>query len=413
MKATFTAIILIVTVMCAVSCGNHRTTSCSSLTAVQPDSTTTIDSAIEEEDTVLHFRFLDFRHDGSKESFLREAGKSDIFIPQNSSKVVKFLGADWGLNIKTDSLERVSEITLLTSNTSRAIFEKACTELLPFLEEPKLIDDEEGKIRWDSYYCEAYFQHLHSDDKIGWIMIFNLNYPEYDNNYLLTNHKNAIKKFQEDVRSKNRERIASHFKFPFDIGYPLPDIKDKNDFIARYELLFDKFIEEEISCSNDWCSWHGVTCNSGHLLFGDVDSSGNLIATFIRLHPKAYYEVLEREIDIQRQSLHPSLHKFRRPIVVARSESCIFRVDEIVPGELRLAIWTQGKTMKDCPDYVNKDGFISQVGSSGCPDWLFVNGTDTVWVGYMNFDNKAAYYRLERYSGEHTMLDITATDFED
>ena len=412
MNPIFTSIILTAVTACAVSCGNHRTTSGSSPTAVQPDTTTIIDSAIEEEDTVLHFRFLDFRHNGSKESFLRKAGKSDIFFPQNSSKVVKFLGADWGLNIRTDSLERVSEVILITSNTSSEVYKRACTELLPYLEEPNLIDEAEERIRWESYHCNAYFRHLHSDEG-GWIMMFNLNYPDYFQHCLFTNHKYAVNKFQEDVRSKDRERIASHFKFPFKIGYPLPDIKDKDDFLARYELLFDKFIEDEITCSNNWCSWNGIFCNSGHLLFGDIDSVGNLIVNSLSLHPKAYYKALENELDIQRQDLHPSLHKYRRPIVVARSKFYIFRIDEILPGELRLAIWRKGKTMKARPDYVNKHGFISQIGFSGRPDWMFVNEKDTVLVSYEDFDDVAGFYHLKRYSGEKTLMDIRSIDYED
>lgn len=412
MRNSSRIILITAMVMCAVSCGNHRTTSGSSPTAVQPDTTTIIDSAIEEEDTVLLFRFLDFRHDSSKESFLREASKSDIFFPQDSSKVVKFLGADWGLNIKTDSLERVSEVILITSNTSGNIYKRACTELLPYLGEPCLIDEGEERIRWNSFCGKAYFRHLHSDEG-GWIMMFNWDYPDLEDNDPIEWHKDAIKRFQEDVRSKDRERIASHFKFPFKIGYPLPDIKDKDDFLARYKLLFDKFVEEEITCSNNWCSWPGITRHSGHILSWNVDSSDNLIVNSLSLHPKAYYKALENELDIQRQDLHPSLHKYRRPIVVARSKFYIFRIDEILPGELRLAIWRKGKTMKARPDYVNKHGFISQIGFSGRPDWMFVNEKDTVLVSYEDFDDVAGFYHLKRYSGEKTLMDIRSIDYED
>lgn len=405
-------IILSFLLFSCLACSNNRKSS-SNTAAVNEPPTGSVCNAESERDTVRHYRFLDFRHDGSKESFLREARKSNVFFPLDSSHVVRFLDADWELKIHTDTLGNVTEVNLFTSNTSREIFKRASTELPTFFGEPWLLDTEELMIRWSSFYCNVFFRHLNTNEG-GWIIVFNLNdtKPTPAQEHLLEEYKDAIRKFQEDVKSKDREKIASHFKYPFDLGYPLPEIKDVDDFLSRYELIFDNVIEEEIIYSNAWSYWNGITCNSGHLLFGKVDND-NLIITSFSTHPAAYYKAMKEEINIQRQRVHPSLRNYQRPIVVAKAESCIFRVDEIIPGELRLSFWKKGKTMKDAPDYVNQKGFISQVGSSGTPDWLFVNGKDTVWVGFMSFGNSADYYALKRFSGEKTFMDIEFTDFED
>lgn len=431
MKQFFKIIIIASILLCPVACGNHRKPSTNKTakipqkTAVTPKkSGNSVESP--EEEKVRPYKFLDFYFDGTKDSFLREIKKSKFLVlrkDQNSegltfesrTTVVNALGADWGLTIKTDSLENVKEVILITSNTSREIFKRASTELLTFFGEPWLLDTEDV-IRWSTFYCDVFFRHLRSDDGC-WIIMFELNdiTPTQEEEYCLNRFKDVFKKFQEDVRSKDREKIASYFRFPFDLGYPLPEIKDKDDFLAKYELIFDNVIEEEILYSNRWCripEMYVRHVKHKRLLSGEIDNN-NLIITSFDFHPAAYYKALEEEINIQRQMVHPSLRDYRRPLVVARPESYIFRVDEIQPGEMRLALWKKGKTMKNSPDYVAQNGFLTRAGLWGIPDWMFINGKDTVWVGYDYSDNGTDYYTLKRVSGKETILDIKATDFED
>lgn len=404
MKQLTRTVLFCILLSCAASCiGGHRkgTTRPSS----QPDS-----AAVLQRDTVRHYRFLDFRHDGSRESFIREARRSCAFAVQDSAAVVKFLDADWGLNIHTDSLERVSEVILITSDTSPEIFGRACQDLRAFLGDAWETDEAEESARWSTYYCRAHFRHLHSADG-GWTVIFDLIYPEPMEDDLNEYHLKAVREFQEDVRSGDRERIASHFSFPYDIGYPLPAIRDKDDFMAKYDLLFDRDIEVDIVCSNDWCDfgWRGIACNSGWLLWGDMDSTAFAVTAF-NTHTDAFRKAWQEEVDRQRTRVHPSLRNYLKPKVVAKTDSCIFRVDEMPDGKLRLAFWQKGKTMKDRPDYVNQEGFRCLEGSAGYPDWLFVNGRDTVNVGF-NVTNEGFYY-LYRYSAGVSKMSIETTDYE-
>lgn len=400
--------------ICTVSCGNHSNGKPNHTSPANTDTVSQQNTVIvPERDTICHYRFLDFRHNGSKESFLKGIRYSKIFNLHDSSNVVSFLGADWGLNIETDSLERVSNVTLITSNTSHEIFNRASTDLHYFFEKPWLYEPTEQIIQWSSYFCSAHLRYLHTDEG-GWTIIFSLSYQESWKNALTEEQITAVRTFQEDVRSGDHDKIASHFNFPFDIGYPLPDIKNKDDFLARYDLLFDKYIEEDIVFSNNWShiGWHrGIACNSGNLLWGDVDSTLFVITAF-NTHTEAYYKAWQKEVDAQRRRVHPSLRGYTRPVVVARSGSCIFRVDEVPDGILRLALWNKGKTMMDRPDYVNQDGFQCQEGSIGYPDWQFVNGKDTIDICY-SYEEGKGYYCLHRYSDGNTLMDIKTTDYED
>lgn len=404
MRHAIAAVILCSAVLCAASCaGGHRNgTGTTSVSEATP--------TLKQEDAVRPYRFLDFRHDGTREGFIREARKSGFFVLQNSSNVVRFLGSDWGLNIHTDSLDRVSEVILITSNTSSEVFRNACEALPKYFGEPWETDYAEERVKWSTFYCHAHLRHLHTPEG-GWTMIMDLSYPEPMEDDLNEYQLRAVREFQEDVRSGDRERIAAHFSFPFELGYPLPEIRDRDDFLARYDLLFDKDIEEEIASTRAWdeIGWRGIACNNGWMLWGDTYENKFIVSSF-NTHTDAYMKALQEEVDRQRERVHPSLRDYDRPLVVARTDTLIFRVDRMRQGGLRLAFWKDGKSMTDRPDYVNNDGFRSQEGSLGYPDWLFVSGKDTVNVGFMSTDKD--YFFLYRYSGDKTLMSVETTDFE-
>ena len=405
MKHQFIYATLAAFLFLSASCASHRNPAADKSAEEQS-------SISETKDTVLHYRFLDFRHDGSRECFLREIRKSGILTPRDFSDAVTFLGATWGLNARTDSLGRVSEVLLLTDDSSETVFSRACPEMLPFLDEPYEVDEREQLIRWSTYWCRACLRHLHTDDG-GWTMSFTLSYPEPMDSSLINQWQvDAVREFQADVRSGDRERTASHFIFPFKLRYPLPPIRDKDDFLRRYDLLFNHDIEEEIVCSNDWgcIGWRGIACNSGWLLWGDMDST-RFVVTAFNTHTEAFTKAWEEEVERQRVRVHPSLRDYEAPLVVATSEKCIFRVDRLKNGKCRLSLWKDGKSMKDRPDYVNSAGSESFGGSAGYPDWMFVNGKDTVNVGYAPIGD--GYYYLEQYSDGKSSLSVETSLFED
>lgn len=193
MKQFFKIVIIASILICPVACGNHRKPSKNKTAKVpgktsvtQKESGNFVES--NEKEIIRPYKFFDFYHDGTKEDFLREAKKSEIFVLrknqkseglqfESSVKVVNILGADWGLNLQTDSTGTITGVVLITSNTSPNIFERAKTELTPYLGEPYEIDEAEERIKWNPRYKFIHFRHLHSDEG-GWTIIFQFYYPK-------------------------------------------------------------------------------------------------------------------------------------------------------------------------------------------------------------------------------------------
>lgn len=161
--------------LCFTSCTEHKQSIAGSvplilLPADTVDVVTTENTKTRESRRPCIDKFLDFKYDGTKESFLLEAKKSKIFILK-SPDVVNFLGADWGLNVHTDSLGRVERIVLLTSITSKEVFKRAKTELNPYWGEPYEIDELGTRIFWDPPHGFAKFRNVHTEEG-GWWLFF-------------------------------------------------------------------------------------------------------------------------------------------------------------------------------------------------------------------------------------------------
>lgn len=179
-----TTIFLSAFLLCAMFLDSQIAVGSNASSRISQARTATI--ADSKRDTDKLYKFLDFYHDGTKESFLRGIKKSKVLIlrenqnsNENSAKVVNVLGADWGLSIRTNPYGKITEVVLITSNTSQKIFTRAKTELNPYLGKPSEIDSDE-RIKWDTQNLFAQFRHLHSDEG-GWTIIFKFYYsPKFD-----------------------------------------------------------------------------------------------------------------------------------------------------------------------------------------------------------------------------------------
>jgi hypothetical protein len=184
----------------------------------------------------------------------------------------------------------------------------------------------------------------------------------------------AIRQFIYWVETDNREALSKHVEYPLSRSYPIPDIENAQEFIERYDEIFDKHLIGMIVNSDlgeDWkgAGWRGVMLKLGQLW---LHYDGELHA----INYKSEFEQAKQIelIDEDRTRLHPSVRKFKRPIFEWKTKSYIIRVDELDDGDYRYASWSIGKKLSDKPDLVLNDGKRYWQGSGGNHNYDFING---------------------------------------
>lgn len=105
-------------------------------------------------------------------------------------------------------------------------------------------------------------------------------------------YKDAIQSFIECVKNDNLEKLKTLIIYPLERQYPIPSVKNEEDFEKRYTAIFDGSLKNIITKSNidkDWIDggWRGVMLNRGILWF-----DGKLMSL-------SYQSDLEKELRIQ------------------------------------------------------------------------------------------------------------------
>ena len=208
--------------------------------------------------------------------------------------------------------------------------------------------------------------------------------------------KPALKRFIAAVKTDDPKKIGDFISYPLDRGKYIPPVKDKSDFIARYNDIFDGKLKAAISISDaDRDSaemWRGILfepegVNSTIWLDGD----GNIAA--MNYMSKKEMELEEKLIDQERTTVHESLRGFKYNATVIETGKFIIRIDYMKSskmdgyidyGDLRYASWNKPMTMQDKPNLVIKNGVIKYDGSGGNHYYVFKNG-NYFYVCYINY----------------------------
>jgi hypothetical protein len=188
------------------------------------------------------------------------------------------------------------------------------------------------------------------------------------------NYQEVVKTFISSIKNKNKEQLAERTRFPLRRAYPLADIKDKADFLNRYEEIFDTKLFKEIITSDpakDWSKvgWRGIMLNSGTLW---LDEDGQLIS----INYQSQYEITKRAqlIQAEKDALHSSLQEFKEPILILKTSKFQVRIDDLGEAGYRYASWGIDNTMKEQADLVLSKGTLTFDGSGGNHYYEFING---------------------------------------
>lgn len=195
--------------------------------------------------------------------------------------------------------------------------------------------------------------------------------------------KPALMRFIEAVKTDDPNKIGDFIDYPLRRQNPLPSVKDKADFVARYDDIFDSKLKAAIIKSNvddDWCQvgLRGIIFEdssligmSGAIWFQDSED-GKLQALNYQSPREA--ELARGILEKERNKLYKALRDFKKNFTILETDKFIIRIDEMEDCSQRYAAWSKPKTMSDKPDIILGNGRREYYGSGGNHSYIFKNG---------------------------------------
>ncbi|MEG1590703.1 hypothetical protein [Chryseobacterium sp.] len=206
-------------------------------------------------------------------------------------------------------------------------------------------------------------------------------------------------------KQKNIEDISQNVNFPLRREYPIPEIKNREQFKQRFNEVFDEILINKIANSklSQWSEvgWRGIMLNNGTVW---IDSDeGKIIAVN---YQSDFEKKLRKElIDKEKENVHSSLKTFESPTYKIKTKKYLIRIDELKNNKYRYASWKISKKESSKPDLILNNGELEFQGSGGNHVITFTNGNYTYKV-YRNIlgEENTPDITLEVEENEKTIL---------
>lgn len=187
-------------------------------------------------------------------------------------------------------------------------------------------------------------------------------------------YQKFISKFISEVKNGDKEAISKRIKFPLKRENPIPSVKNKADFIKRYNQIFDNVLIEKITKSNpakDWSEmgWRGIMLNQGDLW---MDTDGKISS--VNYQSEAELKIKNSLIAAQKKNVNASLSKFKEPVAILETSKFRIRIDDLGNNKFRYASWSIKNKMTDKPDLIIENGVFSADGTGGNHHYEFKKG---------------------------------------
>lgn len=194
--------------------------------------------------------------------------------------------------------------------------------------------------------------------------------------------KAEVSKIIDAFKQNDRVAISYMVSYPLLRHAPLAPINNHNEFLKRYDEIFDKTILDIITRSNihtDWdhVGWRGVILDNGIVA---LDPEGKIIdinydspfekAMISKLNP-----IVARNIPKGRRAVgrDRGASNFNQAVVEVTTPRFHIRIDDIGQGAFRYASWPIDKKTSDAPDLILNNGRILRAGRN--QRFVFDNGT--------------------------------------
>lgn len=189
--------------------------------------------------------------------------------------------------------------------------------------------------------------------------------------------KKIVANFIDCIKHQKKEKLIADISFPFDREYPIPQIKTGEEFLKRYNEVFDEKLVKMIVNSKPDKDWAAVGWRGIMLFNGDVwlDYDGRLIA--VNYQSIAEWKKEEELIALEKSNLHESIKEFKRPIHILETTKYRIRIDDMGDYNYRYTSWLINSKMSDKPDIIIEKGEFKPEGSGGNHSFVFKNGDFT------------------------------------
>ena len=212
--------------------------------------------------------------------------------------------------------------------------------------------------------------------------------------YKTINVKNIVTLFNEiDIN-----KISDKIKFPLYRKYPIPPIKNKKEFIKRFNEIFDDKLCIKIanSDSGQWTlmGWKGIMLDNG-TVWMESSFEGRIIA--VNYMSNIEKELRKELIKKEKRSLHSSLRDFESPKYKVITEDYLIRIDKLTNGKYRYASWDINKKESLKPDLILENGEFEYQGSGGNHTITFLN---------KNYQYKIFMFQLRERDSNDILFEI-------
>lgn len=219
-----------------------------------------------------------------------------------------------------------------------------------------------------------------------------------------TEYEDAVEFFIDAIKTNNIEKLGSIIEFPLKKHYPIPPIKNANEFRTRYVEVFDDNLTSIIINSDvkkDWADvgWRGIMLNRGLLWLG---YNGELRTVNYKTEIQ---KLLQNEwIEYERNLLHKELKDFIRPIITFSTKQFIVRIDQLEDDTFRYASWKANSKLSESPDLIIKNGTLRIEGSAAFHYYEFINGQFKYEVSEFGYRPNFTQYSLEVFYNDESIL---------
>ncbi|MDR2223058.1 MAG: hypothetical protein LBE34_09995 [Flavobacteriaceae bacterium] len=183
----------------------------------------------------------------------------------------------------------------------------------------------------------------------------------------------------ELFKAKDKEGIAAKIYYPLKREYPIPDVKNKEEFVQRFNEIFDTAFAEEIANSSmaDWSTvgWRGTMFKEGDLWIND---EGYIY--IVNRQSKAETKGRKGFVKEDKKSVNKSLKKFKQAIAIAEVDPFLIRIDEMENEQYRLVFWNKGQSMKEKPLRIVEGGKMTIEGTMRIRTLFFEEGDKAIEI---------------------------------
>ncbi len=179
-------------------------------------------------------------------------------------------------------------------------------------------------------------------------------------------YQKAVSTFISYFKPFNKEKLAATINFPLEREYPIPDIKNKQEFFKRFKEVFDDSLIKMIISSkpsDDWSAmgWRGIMFSDGKVW---LDDDGKLIA--VNYQSEFEKKKWEELVQTDKNNLHESVKNFERPVYLLETIKYRIRIDDLGDSGYRYSSWPIKSKMSDKPDLVIRNGEFIPEGGGNC-----------------------------------------------